>query len=88
MKLRVWAVLLPTIISFACAQGGGGGPASYSAVTTVTPGGNRPTNTFEPPPLPTQTTPAAPPNSGSYKLNSSFKITDTPVTRTFNWTIR
>jgi hypothetical protein len=74
-------------LGFAGAQNGGSGSASYLPVVTVKPEGSGPTPTFEDPPVPTQTTLAVPPNANSYQLNSSFEITDTPVTRTFNWNI-
>jgi hypothetical protein len=85
--LHIWAALLPTILGFASAQNGGNGGATYSQVTTISVAGPGPTPTIEGPPAPTQTTVAAAPNAGSYRLNSSFEITDTPVTRTFDWTI-
>lgn len=61
--------------------------ASYIPVVTVHPGGHRPTNTYEAPPVPTGAILATHPAPNSYRLYRSFKITDKPVTRTFNWTI-
>ncbi|KIM76075.1 multicopper oxidase [Piloderma croceum F 1598] len=85
--IHIWAALLPTILAFASAQNSGNGGATYSQVTTVSVAGPGPTPTIEGPPVPTQTTVAVAPNARSYHLNSSFEITDKPVTRTFNWTI-
>jgi hypothetical protein len=85
MKLRVLAAFLTAGLACAFAQSTGG--ATYTQLTTISPGGPAPTNTFEAPPVPTETTPAVAPNTGSYLLNGSFEITDTPVIRTFNWTI-
>jgi FtsP/CotA-like multicopper oxidase with cupredoxin domain len=88
MKHQIWAALLPVGLAFAAAQSIGPG-ASYIPVITVSPGGpvSGPTNTYEAPPVPTQAIPAARPAPNSYWLNSSFEITDKPVTRTFDWTI-
>jgi len=85
--LHIWVALLPAILIFASAQINGNGGAIYSQVTTISAGGPRPTPTIEGLPAPTQTTVAVAPKAGSYQLNSSFEITNTPVTRTFNWTI-
>jgi hypothetical protein len=87
MNLFIWAALVPNILAFVSAQSNGDDGATYAPVTTVSVGGYGPTPTNEGPLLPSQTTPAVSPNAGSYKLNSSFEITDTPVTRTFNWII-
>lgn len=87
MKHQIWAALLPMRFAFAAAQNSGMGGASYIPVSTFQPGGPRPTPTIEGPPVPTQGIPAALPATNSYQLNSSFEITDKPVTRTFDWTI-
>jgi hypothetical protein len=87
MKPGIWAALLTNILAFASAQSSSSGAATYTPITTVIPGGPAPTNTFEAPPAPTQTTPAVPPGTGSYQLNRTFEITNTPVTRIYNWTI-
>ena len=85
MMRYILAAFLPIIHTLVSAQNKGGG--TYTPVHTVGSAGPRPTPTFEGPPVPTQTTPAIPPGTGSYQLNKSFEITNTPVTRTYNWTI-
>jgi hypothetical protein len=87
MKRQIWTTLLSLSLTFVSGQSNGAGGASYTPLTTISLDGPGPTNTNEAPPIPTQTTPAVPANAASYKLNSSFEITDTPVTRTFDWTI-
>jgi hypothetical protein len=87
MKLQIRAAILSTTLAFASAKRSSSGGATYAPVTTVTLSGSAPTGTNAPPPVPTQTTPAVFADSASYQLNSSFEITDTPVTRTFDWTI-
>jgi hypothetical protein len=87
MYLQIWAAVLPTILAFASARRNNVGVGSYTHATTVTAGGPGPSVTVDGPPVPTVTTVAVTPNTGSYQLNSSFEITDTAVTRTFDWTI-
>ena len=87
MKIKIWTALLPMGLAFAGAKGSGTGKGSYIPVTTISRGVQGPTNTIEAPPVPTQAKPAVFPNANSYQLNSSFEITDKPVTRTYHWTI-
>ena len=84
MKLHIWAALS---IALASARSGNASFVSYTPQTTIAGGGPRPSNTLPVPPAPTNKVPSVPPSSNSYKLNSSFEISATPVTRTYNWTI-
>ena len=87
MKLQIWTTLLSLSLTFVSGESDGKGGATYAPQTTITHDRPGPTQINEAPPIPTQTTPAVPVNAASYKLNSSFEITDKPVTRTFDWTI-
>ena len=84
MKLHIWAALS---IALASARSGNAGFVSYTPQTTIAGGGPRPSNTLPVPPAPTNKVPSVPPSSNSYKLNSSFEISATPVTHTYNWII-
>ncbi|KIM77718.1 multicopper oxidase [Piloderma croceum F 1598] len=87
MKLQFFAAIFPISFILASAQSTSYGSASYTEITTVSQKGPTPTVVFGGPAMPTASTPAIPPNVASYQLNSSFEITNKPVTRIFNWTI-
>ncbi|KIM84513.1 multicopper oxidase [Piloderma croceum F 1598] len=87
MKLQICTVIFLTSFILASAQSIISDSTSYTAITTVSQGGPTPTIAFEAPALLTEVTPAVSPNMASYQLNSSFKITNRSVTRTYYWTI-
>jgi hypothetical protein len=88
MKLKIFAAVFPTSFILASARSTTSyGSASYTEITTVSQKGPTPTVAYGGPVIPTASTPAMPPNMASYQLNSSFEITNKPVTRTFNWNI-
>jgi hypothetical protein len=82
MKVQILAAFLP--ISFCLATPGAVGRAPMPAVAARDLG---PAAVAEANPLPKKATYAYPPSPGSYQLKKSFEITDTPVTRTFDWVI-
>jgi hypothetical protein len=79
MKVQILAAFLP--ISFCLATPGAVGRAPMPIVAA------RDLGPAEANPLPKKATYAHPPSPGSYQLKKSFEITDTPVTRTFDWVI-